>query len=50
MKNLVTTGLVLTSVFALGACGLNSKAAKVEITKEMIDIVQAERAESIPAW
>ena len=37
MKNLVTTGLVLTSVFALGACGLNSKAAKVEITKEMIE-------------
>ncbi len=33
MKNLVTTGLVLTSAFALGACGLNAKTANVEITK-----------------
>ena len=50
MQRVVTFGLIAVSGIALSACGMNSKTAQVEIAKEMIDIAQAERAESIPAW
>ena len=50
MQRVVTFGLIAVSGIALSACGMNSKTAEIEITKEMIDIVQAERAEAIPDW
>ena len=50
MQRVVTFGLIAVSGIALSACGMNSKTAEIEISKEMIEIVQAERAESIPDW
>lgn len=50
MQRVVTFGLVVASGFAMSACGMNSKTAQIEVSKEMIEIVQAERAESIPDW
>ena len=43
MKNVVTIGLILTAGLVLTGCGQFGK-------REMIKIVQAEKAESIPKW
>lgn len=43
MKNLATIGLIVAGGFVLSGCGLTGKT-------EMIKIIQAEKAESIPKW
>ncbi len=50
MQRVVTFGLIAVSGIALSACGLGSKTAEIEVTKELVEIVQAERAEAIPSW
>ena len=43
MKNVATIGLIIAGGLVLSGCGFNGK-------REMIKIVQAEKAESIPKW
>ena len=50
MQRVVTFGLIAASGLAMSACGMNSKTAQIEVAKEMVEIVQAERAEAIPKW